>query len=128
VIVNELIPLLYGFENTIKAFFKISRAFRVTSNSRLRRRSSSRLRRLMPTAWKRFGAVRGQFLAPLMNGGIGNAEFTGDVCNWLAARLSKPYGFSLKFLRIGLLWHAFSSPFGIVYPKISLLHESGGSS
>jgi hypothetical protein len=53
--------------------FKISRSWRITSSSRLRRRSSSRLRRLMPTAWKRFLTVRGQFLAPLMNGGVGNA-------------------------------------------------------
>jgi hypothetical protein len=38
---NKDISLFYVFENTIKAFFKMSRSWRVTSNSRLRRRSSS---------------------------------------------------------------------------------------
>src|SRR5579875_3936129 len=38
---NKLIPPSYVLENTIKAFFKMSHSCRVTSRSRLRRRSSS---------------------------------------------------------------------------------------
>src|SRR5437879_6017719 len=33
--------------------------------------------RLMPTAWERFVTVVGQFLAPLRDGGVGNAQLTG---------------------------------------------------
>ncbi len=40
-LLNELIPPSYVLENTTKAFFKMSRTCRVTSSSRLRRRSSS---------------------------------------------------------------------------------------
>jgi hypothetical protein len=40
-VLNKPIPPLYVLENTMKAFFKISRCWRVTSSSRLRRRSSS---------------------------------------------------------------------------------------
>src|SRR5258706_10168012 len=84
----------------------------------------------MPTAWERFVAVVSQLLAPLMDGGVGNAQLTGYLGNRLSAGLSEPYGFALKLLRIGLLdfLHDPCLPSGIVSSKILLLHGSGSRS
>src|SRR5450755_1763642 len=57
----------------------------------------------MPTAWKGFGAVLGEFLAPLMNGGVGNAQVAGHLRDWLPTGLHQLYRFSLKLCGIGLL-------------------------
>ena len=103
VIVNELIALLYGFANTIKAFLKISRTFRVTSNSRLRRRSSSYLRCLVSEASKRFVSMGSQVLAPLMHGGVRNAQLSGSVRDWLAAWLRQSHRLALELGRLGFL-------------------------
>lgn len=43
----------------------------------------------MPTAWERFVTVVGQFLAPLMDGGVGNAQLTSYLGNRLSAGLSE---------------------------------------
>src|SRR5260370_19597291 len=71
-----------------------------------------------------------QLLTPLMVGAVGNAQLTGDLSNWFATGLCEPYCFTLKFLGVRLLdfLHVPASPSGIVYPKLSLLHKSGGSS
>lgn len=61
-LLNELVPPPYVLENTIKAFFTISRSCRVTSSSRLRRRITSCLRGPMTTSWKGFVSTSGQFL------------------------------------------------------------------
>ena|SRR2546423_10813499 len=85
------------------AFFKMSRSFCVLSNSRLSRRSSSRFRRLMPTAWKRFRTMLGQLLAKFPDRRVRDAQFASHLCNRLPAGLSEPYGFALQLLRLGLL-------------------------
>lgn len=81
--------------------------------------------RLKPTAWKRLEVMYGQFLVPLMDGSIGNVELTSEGGYRLAAGLRKPYSFSLKLLRRGLFWHAFSSPFGIVYIRFHCSTDVG---
>src|SRR5260221_6913595 len=84
----------------------------------------------MPTAWKGFRAVLGQFLAPLVDGRVGNAQLSGHMRDRLPAGLRQPHCLALELLRVGLLdfLHDPCPPFGIVYPKISLFHKSGGSS
>src|SRR5437879_13697775 len=81
----------------------------------------------MPTAGERFVTVVGQFLAPLRDGGVGNAQLTGYLGNRLSAGLSKPYGFALKLLRPGLLDFLPDPclPSGRVSSKTLLLHGSG---
>ena len=85
---------------------------------------------LMPTAWKRFLTMLGQLLAPLRDRGVGDAQLTGDLRDWLPAGLGQMLGFALQLLRLGLLdfCHDPCSPFGTVYPKISLFHQSGARS
>jgi len=65
--IDELISHSWFCERMARAFFKMSRSFCLLSNSRLSRRSSSRLRGLMPTAWEGFRTVFSQILAPLMD-------------------------------------------------------------
>jgi hypothetical protein len=36
-----------------------------------------------------------KFLASLMDNRVGNAQFTGDVCNRLSAELGEPYRLAL---------------------------------
>ena len=62
-----------------------------------------------------------------MDGGIRDAQFTGDLGNRLAAGLCQLYCFSLQLGRLGLLrfLHALFPPLRRVYPKISLLYKSG---
>ncbi len=61
---------------------------------------------------------------------IGNAQFTGDVCNRLSAVLGEPHQLALKLLRRIILdfLHGPCPPLVRIYPKLSLLHESGASS
>src|SRR6266567_5954302 len=85
---------------------------------------------LMPTAWKRFLTMLGQLLAPLWDRCVRDAQLTGDLRDWLPTGLGQPHRFSLKLLCLRLLdfCHDPCSPFGTVYPKISLFHKSGARS
>jgi hypothetical protein len=127
-VLNKLIPPLYVLENTIKAFFKISRSCRVTSSSRLRRRSSSRLRRLVAASRKGFVFMSSQFLAPLVNGAVGNAQFASHLCDRLSAALGEPYGFSLELSCVGALYSLHYSPpsFWSSIPQIFLYSTKPG--
>src|SRR6266849_3230108 len=81
----------------------------------------------MPTAWEGFGAVFCQLLAPLMDGCVRNAQFTGYVRNRLPTGLSQSHRLPLKLGCVDLL-HLLHDPFppsGRVYSKISLLHKFG---
>src|SRR5258708_34454261 len=124
---NELICHCGPREKMLSAFFSISRSCFTISNSRLRRRTSSRLRGLMSTAWEGFGAVLRQLLAALMDRRVRNAQFTGYVRNRLPTGLSQSHRLPLKLGCVGLLnlLHDPFSPSGIVYSKISLLHNFG---
>src|SRR5579875_999868 len=100
---NELIAHCGPREKMPSAFFKISRSCLTTSSSRLRRRTSSRLCRLMSTAWQGFGAMLCQLFAPLVDRGVRNAQLACDLRDWLAARLRPSHRFALQLDRIGLL-------------------------
>src|SRR5258708_32172599 len=81
----------------------------------------------MSTAWEGFRAVLRQLLAPLMDRRVRNAQFTGYVRNRLPTGLSQSHHLTLKLGCVGLLnlLHDPFSPSGIVYSKISLLHNFG---
>ena len=84
----------------------------------------------MSTAWKGFVTVFSSLLAPLVDGRVGNAQLAGYVRDRLSAGLDEPHCLPFELLRVGLLdfCHDPCPPFGIVYPKILLFHQSGGSS
>src|SRR5947209_12001209 len=105
------------------AFFRMSRSCFTTSNSRLRRRISSRFRALMPTTRKGLGTVFYQLLTPLMDRGIGNAQLTRYLRDGFATGLSQLHCFSLQLCGRGLLHflHDPCPPSERVYPKLSLL-------
>ena len=65
-----------------------------------------------------------------MDRAIANAQFTGDLGNRLASGLREPGCLPLELLRVRLLdfLHDSGSPSGIVYPKLSPFHKSGGTS
>jgi hypothetical protein len=50
----------------------------------------------MTAARKGFGTVSCQLLAPLMNGGVRNAQLAGYLCNRFSAGLSQADRFTFK--------------------------------
>src|SRR5213082_1978970 len=111
-------------------FFKLSRSCLTISSSRWRRRTSSRLRRLMPTARKGFGTVLSQFFAPLLNRRVGDAQLAGHLRDWLATGLRQSHRFALKLDGLGLLnlCHDLFPPLRGVYSKLLLLYKFGARS
>lgn len=130
ILFDELVPHSWFCEKMASAFFKMSRSFCVLSKSRLSRRNSSRFRGLMSTARKRYLAMFGSFLAPLMDRRVRNAQLTSDLRNWLATRPGQLHCFALKLRRVGFLdfLHDPCPPFEIVYSKLFPFHKRGARS
>src|SRR5258708_31164398 len=84
----------------------------------------------MSTAWEGFGAVLDELLPPLWDRRIGNPQIASNVRNGFPTGLSQSHRFPLKLECVGLLnlLHTPGPPSGIVYPKLSLLHQFGGRS
>src|SRR6266849_4471080 len=84
----------------------------------------------MAVSWESFGTVVRQLLTPLMDRGIRDTQFTGYMCDRFSTGLSQSYRLTLKLDCVGLL-NLVHDPFplsGIVYSKLSLLHNFGGGS
>src|SRR5689334_10718313 len=71
-----------------------------------------------------------QFLTPLVDGTVANAQLAGNLCNRLAAGLSQAHRFAFKIGCIRLLHfcHDPCPPCKTVYPKIFLFYKSGAGS
>jgi hypothetical protein len=101
---NELVAHGGPREKMPSAFFKLARSCLTLSNSRLRRRTSSRLRGLMPAPWEGFGSVPRGFFAPLLNRRIRDAQLAGHVRAWLATGLRQAHHFALQLDTLRLLY------------------------
>jgi hypothetical protein len=75
----------------------------------------------MATTWKGFLAMLSQFFSPLWDRGIGDAQFSGNLCDRLATGLRQLHRLLFEFSRRDFLNFCHADPFLHLLEYISAL-------